>query len=46
MNEENDDEYGCEYCDGGGKLDYNDCCPQCGAQYLDEDKIEAGEHLK
>lgn len=46
MTEEGEDEYGCEYCEGGGKLDHNDCCPQCHAQFLYEDEIEAGDHLK
>ena len=45
MSEESEDEYGCEYCEGGGKIGYHDRCPQCGALFLDED-IEAGDHLE
>jgi len=40
MTEEDDDDWGCEYCRYDGKLDANNCCPKCGAQFWDWDDGE------
>lgn len=31
------EDFGCEYCKNDGKLNENDCCPECDAQYPTEE---------
>lgn len=31
-----DAEWGCDYCRNDGKLNANNCCPECDAEYQDD----------
>jgi hypothetical protein len=37
VGEEDEEEYGCEYCRNDGRLNPNNCCPKCDAWYPDDD---------
>jgi hypothetical protein len=39
-----DAEWGCDYCRNDGKLNENNVCPKCDAQYLDDDDDEEPPH--
>lgn len=35
---DHDEEWGCDYCRNDGKLNENNVCPKCDAQYPDEEE--------